>query len=130
MVRYGPGQQEAARTVAAVYPGAQLREDELLGSTIELSMGVDSPQAVEIPNRLGTTPLPKPTVTATPSTGSDRDHQGTHRRAGHLHLTDSATDSAEGPHDRGRGVLPRRRRRRDLNPRWAMNPNRISSAAP
>ena len=35
-----PAWQEAARTVAAVYPGAQLREDKLLGSTIELSMGV------------------------------------------------------------------------------------------
>ena len=33
-------------------------------------MGVDSPKAVEIPNRLGTQPLPKPTVNATPSTGS------------------------------------------------------------
>lgn len=69
VVRYGPGQREAARTVAAAYPGAQLREDELLGSTIELSMGLDSPQAVEVPNRLGTEPLPKATVTATKSTG-------------------------------------------------------------
>jgi LCP family protein required for cell wall assembly len=65
VVRYGPNMKEAARTVAAVYPGAQIREDKLLGSTIELSMGVGSPQAVEIPNRLGTTPLPKPSVTAT-----------------------------------------------------------------
>ena len=69
VVRYGPGQKEAARTVAAVYPGAQLREEDGLGATIELSMGVDSPQAVEIPNRLGSDPLPKPTVTATPNTG-------------------------------------------------------------
>lgn len=69
VVRYGPGQKEAARTVAAVYPGAQLREDDSLSTTIELSMGVGSPKAVEIPNRLGTQPLPKPTVSATPSTG-------------------------------------------------------------
>jgi hypothetical protein len=70
VVRYGPGKEQAALTVAAVYPGAQTREDELLGSTIELSMGTDSPQAVEIPNRLGTKPLPKPTVSATTGTSS------------------------------------------------------------
>jgi LCP family protein required for cell wall assembly len=69
VVRYGPGHKDAARTVAAVYPGAQLREDDSLGATIELSMGVGAPKAVEIPNRLGTQPLPKPTVSATPSTG-------------------------------------------------------------
>jgi LCP family protein required for cell wall assembly len=67
VVRYGPGQEEAARTVAAVYPGAQTREDPLLGSTIELSMGLGSPPAVEIPNRLGTKPLPKESITATPA---------------------------------------------------------------
>jgi LCP family protein required for cell wall assembly len=70
VVRYGPDMKEAARTVAAVYPGAQIREDKLLGSTIELSMGIGSPNAVEVPNRLGTTPLPKPSVTATAGTGS------------------------------------------------------------
>lgn len=71
VVRYGPGMEQAARTVAAVFPGAQAREDKLLGSVIELSMGTNSPQAVEIPNRLGTTPLPKPSVTATaPASGS------------------------------------------------------------
>jgi LCP family protein required for cell wall assembly len=71
VVRYGPGQAEAARTVAAVYPGAQTRLDPLLGTTIEVSMGIDAPAAVEIPNRLGTKPLPKETVTATsPSTAT------------------------------------------------------------
>jgi LCP family protein required for cell wall assembly len=70
VVRHGPGQEEAARTVAAAYPGAQIREDELVGSTIELSMGVGSPRAVEVPNRLGTTPLPTPSVSATSSTAT------------------------------------------------------------
>jgi hypothetical protein len=65
VVRYGPGRAEAARTVAAVYPGASTREDGLLGSTIELSMGVDSPAAVAVPNRLGTEPLPNQTITPT-----------------------------------------------------------------
>jgi hypothetical protein len=55
-----------------VYPGAKLKADATLGSTIELSMGLNSPKAVEIPNREGTQPLPKPTVTATgtPSTAA------------------------------------------------------------
>ena len=65
VVRYGKGMTDAARTVAAAYPGAQIREDELLGSTLELSMGLGAAQAVEVPNRLGTQPLPKPSVTAT-----------------------------------------------------------------
>ena len=70
VVRYGPGMEEAAKTVAAVFPGAQTRKDELLGSTIELSMGLGSPNPVEVPNRLGTQPLPKPSVTATPGSSS------------------------------------------------------------
>ena len=65
VVRYGSGQKEAARTVAAVFPGAKLKSDPTLGSTIEVSMGLDSPDAVEIPNRQGTEPLSKPSVTAT-----------------------------------------------------------------
>ncbi|WP_406833022.1 LCP family protein [Pedococcus sp. KACC 23699] len=65
VVRYGPGKAEAARTVAAVFPGAKVKADATLGSTLEISMGLDSPAAVEIPNRTGTSPLPKPSVTAT-----------------------------------------------------------------
>lgn len=67
VVRYGNGNEEAARTVAAVFPGAQIREDQLLGSTIELSMGKGAASPVEIENRLGTEPLPTPSVTATTS---------------------------------------------------------------
>ncbi|HEV7196897.1 MAG TPA: LCP family protein [Pedococcus sp.] len=67
LVRYGPGRAESARTVAAAFPGAQLREDPLLGSTIELSLGLGSPAAVAVSNRLGTQPLPNATVSATPA---------------------------------------------------------------
>ena len=70
VVRYGPGMADAAKTVAAVFPGAQTRADGLLGSTIELSMGLDAPDAVEVPNRLGTQPLPKPSVTASGGTAT------------------------------------------------------------
>ncbi|GAB3074270.1 MULTISPECIES: LCP family protein [unclassified Phycicoccus] len=64
LVRYGPGKKAAALTVAAVFPGAKVKSDPTLGATLEVSMGLDSPDAVEIPNREGTEPLPKPSVTA------------------------------------------------------------------
>ena len=57
--------KDSARTVAAVFPGAKIKADATLGTTLEVSMGVDSPDAVEIPNREGTEPLPKSSVTAT-----------------------------------------------------------------
>ena len=65
VVRYGPGKKDSARTVAAVFPGAKIKADATLGTTLEVSMGLDSPDAVEIPNREGTEPLPKSSVTAT-----------------------------------------------------------------
>lgn len=66
VVRHGKGMEEAARTVAAAFPSSQIRQDELLGSTIEVSVGMGAKNVVEVPNRIGTQPLPKPTVTATP----------------------------------------------------------------
>lgn len=65
VVRYGAGMKDAARTVAAAFPGSQIREDALLGSTIEVSVGLGAENVVEVPNRVGTEPLPTPTVTAT-----------------------------------------------------------------
>ena len=67
VIRYGRGMAEAARTVAAAFPKSQIREDTQLGSTIELSLGMGAANVVEVPNRLGTTPLPKPSITATPA---------------------------------------------------------------
>lgn len=64
VIRYGKGMGEAARTVAAAFPGSKTREDTALGSTIEVSLGQGSKNVVEVPNRIGTTPLPSPTVTA------------------------------------------------------------------
>jgi hypothetical protein len=34
-------------------------------------MGLNAARAVEVPNRLGTTPLPKPSVTATGATSTE-----------------------------------------------------------
>jgi LCP family protein required for cell wall assembly len=67
VVRHGRGMEEAARTVAAAFPESQTREDSLLGSTIEVSLGMGAANVVEVPNRLGSTPLPTATITATPA---------------------------------------------------------------
>lgn len=61
---------QKARTVAAAFPGAVLVKDGTAGDAIEVTLGAGSPNVVEVPNRLGTTPLPKrPPISApTPST--------------------------------------------------------------
>ena len=66
-VRYGPSQAEAAKTVAAAFPGAKLVASSTLGSVIEVHLGMGAPSVVEIPNRLGTQPLPKPSIKAPPA---------------------------------------------------------------
>jgi hypothetical protein len=70
VVRYGAGQAAAAKTVAAALPGAQLKADSTVGTTIEVSLGMGAPSVVEVSNRVGTTPLPSQPVTATPAPSS------------------------------------------------------------
>ncbi|GAA1255918.1 LCP family protein [Oryzihumus leptocrescens] len=65
IVSYSPSKADSARTVAAAFPGAELRQDDLLGETIEVSVGTGSPQVVAVPNRIGTTPLPSRSAAAT-----------------------------------------------------------------
>ena len=64
IVSYSPSKADSARTVAAAFPGAKLKQDDLLGETIEVSVGTGSPNVVAVPNRIGTTPLPTHTLTA------------------------------------------------------------------
>jgi LCP family protein required for cell wall assembly len=64
-VVYAGANLEAARTVAAAFPGAVLVRDDTAGPDIRVSMGPGSPNVVVVPNRLGSTPLPKHTLTAT-----------------------------------------------------------------
>jgi len=64
IVSYSPSKADSARTVAAAFPGAKLKEDDLLGETIEVSIGSNSPNVVAVPNRIGTGPLPTHTLTA------------------------------------------------------------------
>jgi LCP family protein required for cell wall assembly len=61
---------QEARTVAAAFPGATLVKDESAGNVIQVTLGAGSPYVVQVPNRVGTTPLPthSPTTAAgTPS---------------------------------------------------------------
>lgn len=64
-VAYSAANQDKALTVAAAFPGAVLVQDDTVGEVIRVSLGAGSPNVVEVPNRLGTTPLPTHTLTAT-----------------------------------------------------------------
>ncbi|GAA4118069.1 hypothetical protein GCM10022415_16570 [Knoellia locipacati] len=67
-VEYSGDRAEAARTVAAAFPGATVKKSEAaLGTLIRVTLGTGSPDVVEVPNRLGSEPLPKPTLSSTPS---------------------------------------------------------------
>ena len=66
-VEYSGNSAEAARTVAAAFPGAKVAKVAGLGSTVRVTLGSGAPDVVEVPNRLGSDPLPTPSITATPS---------------------------------------------------------------
>ena len=65
IVTYSAANHEKALTVAAAFPGAVLVEDDTVGDVIRVSLGTGSPNVVAVPNRLGTTPLPTHTLSAT-----------------------------------------------------------------
>jgi LCP family protein required for cell wall assembly len=65
-VEYSGNAAEAARTVAAALPGAKVAKVAGLGSTVRVTLGSGAPDVVEVPNRLGSDPLPTPSITATP----------------------------------------------------------------
>lgn len=56
-VTYAAGQREAARTVAAAFPGAVL-EEGVTGGPVVVTLGPDAPSVAELPNKIGDTPLP------------------------------------------------------------------------
>ena len=64
-VSYSAGNHEQALTVAAAFPGAVLVQDQTVGDVIRVNLGAGAPNVVEVPNRLGTTPIPTHTLTAT-----------------------------------------------------------------
>lgn len=58
LVEYSGSTAEAARTVAAAFPGASVVKATGLGSTVRVTLGAGSANVVEIPNRTGTAALP------------------------------------------------------------------------
>ena len=67
-VEYSGTGLESARTVAAAFPGSTLKAvTEDLGGQVRVVLGAGAAAVVEVPNRLGSAPLPTPTVSATPS---------------------------------------------------------------
>ena len=64
LVEYGTGQEEAARTVAAAFPGARLEAASDLDTTVRVTLGPGAKNPVEVPNRVGSDPLPSAAVTA------------------------------------------------------------------
>ncbi len=70
LVEYSGDDDGAARTVAAAFPGAKVARTEGLGTTVRVTLGAGAPEVVEVPNRLGSTPLPSASIhapTPTPS---------------------------------------------------------------
>jgi hypothetical protein len=67
LVEYSGADDEAARTVAAAFPGATVQKTDGLGTRVRVTLGTDAPTVVEVPNRLGTQPVPSPSITPGPS---------------------------------------------------------------
>ena len=65
-VGYSSPYFQEARTVAAAFPGATLVKDETAGNVIQVTLGAGSPYVVQVPNRVGSTPLPTHTATGAP----------------------------------------------------------------
>lgn len=74
VVRYPAGLRDAALTVAAAFPGAQLEEQSDVAGTLDptygpitVVLGLGAANPVEVPNRVGSAPLPTMSRTAPPA---------------------------------------------------------------
>ncbi|WP_371780636.1 LCP family protein [Streptosporangium subroseum] len=67
VVRYGPGREDSARTVAAALPGADLRLMETLGDRIEVVVGQKHPTAKKVTVKETAVPAPSASPTASPT---------------------------------------------------------------
>ncbi len=67
LVEYSGDHAEDARTVAAAFPDATVEQVAGLGATVRVTLGEGAAAVVELPNRLGTQPLPEQTLAPTPS---------------------------------------------------------------
>jgi LCP family protein required for cell wall assembly len=66
-VGYSSQYFQEARTVAAAFPGAVLVKDESAGNVVQVTLGSGSPYVVQVPNRVGNTPLPTRTAVPEPA---------------------------------------------------------------
>ena len=67
VVEYSGSHEADARTVAAAFPGAVVEKTADLGRTVRVTLGRGAPAVVEVPNRLGSEPLPSPSITSQPN---------------------------------------------------------------
>jgi LCP family protein required for cell wall assembly len=71
VVRHAVADEASAQTVAAAFPGATLEVDpDLVGGTVRVELGAGAPAVVEVPNRLGTDPLPDQPIASQPGSGT------------------------------------------------------------
>ncbi len=70
VVHFRPGDDDKARTVAAAFPGATLKEDAGVGERIVVHLGSSAPLVVEVPNRVGKQPLPAQSITIPTTPGA------------------------------------------------------------
>ncbi len=96
-VTYAPDRAEAARTVAAAFPGATLAEDPSLGATVRVTVGAGSTRRRGGAEPAGDRSDPDAVGHRTGTDGLDRGADG---RPGHLLLTPGApTDAKASPPD-------------------------------
>lgn len=67
VVEYSGRHEPDARTVAAAFPGAVVEKTTGLGATVRVTLGRGAPEVVEVPNRLGSDPLPSPSISSDPN---------------------------------------------------------------
>ncbi|HET7821767.1 MAG TPA: LCP family protein, partial [Ornithinibacter sp.] len=66
VVEYSGEHFEDARTVAAAFPGAVVEKTTGLGARVKVTLGRGAPDVGEVPNRLGSAPLPSPSISSQP----------------------------------------------------------------
>ncbi len=71
VVRHAVADEASAATVASAFPGATTEVDpELAGGTVRVELGAGAPAVVEVPNRLGSEPLPDQPIVSEPGAGT------------------------------------------------------------
>lgn len=63
VVEYSAARADSVKTVAAAFPDARLKLNEAMGDVIQVTVGAGASGVVAVPNRLGTQPVPSPSLT-------------------------------------------------------------------